>query len=482
MTLKPYLWALLVVCFSNHVIVADDRPNILFIAIDDMNDWVGCFAGHSQVKTPHIDALARRGVRFTNAHCQAPICNPSRVSMLLGKFPSTTGMYFMGPSFRTVEPTKSDETLFQTFRKSGYYSATKGKVFHGVADPDSFDHIETTTGWRQDRKQRIVTLPGSQLWDWGQVDVPDEEQSDFQTAAWAANELPALAAKDQPFLLAIGFQLPHVPIYTSKKWIDMYPLDAVDLPATIPRDGDDLPEIAKQLSLNPNAPRHDWMVENQQWRPAVQAYLAANSFVDHLVGMVMGGLERCGEADNTIIVLWSDHGFHLGEKQRWAKRSLWEESTRVPLIFVGPGVAVNARCSRPVGLIDVFPTLLDVCGLPPREDLEGQSLQALLRDVTAPKDRPALCTFGPNNHGVISERYRYIRYADGSDEFYDMESDAHQWKNLAHGVNRTTDVEALITEHATWLPKVNARVLPGSTGSDSPLYGEGEAKRSLNSR
>ncbi|NND97092.1 MAG: sulfatase-like hydrolase/transferase, partial [Pirellulaceae bacterium] len=199
-----------------------NRPNVLFISIDDLNDWLGCYGGHPQVQTPHIDSLAKRGVMFANAHCQAPICNPSRVSMLLGQLPSTTGMYFLGPRFRTVQPTKHAETLFQTFRGQGYFVTTKGKIFHGAADPDSFDHIERNTGWRRGNQKVRFTLRGSHpLWDWGQVDTPDQEQRDYQTAAWAAAELPKLAARDKPFFMAIGFHLPHVPIYASKKWFDL---------------------------------------------------------------------------------------------------------------------------------------------------------------------------------------------------------------------------------------------------------------------
>jgi choline-sulfatase len=456
-------------------VLADTKPNVLFIAIDDLNDWLGCYGGHPQVQTPHIDALARRGVTFTNAHCQAPICNPSRVSMFLGKLPSTTGMYFLGPSFRTVEPTKSAETLFQTFRRQGYFLSTRGKIFHGKADPASFDHIEKTMGWRRGNKKIRYTLPGTNpLWDWGQVDVPDEEQRDYQTAAWAAEELPRLAAAEKPFFLAVGFHLPHVPIYASKKWFDMYPLDKVQLPATTESDRDDLPEISKLLTLNPTAPRHRWMVENGEWRHAVQAYLAANSFVDHLVSIVIDGLEKSGAADNTIIVLWSDHGFHLGEKLRWAKRTLWEETTRVPMIFTGPMVSRDARCAQPVGLIDVYPTLLDLCGLPAREDLEGMTLRPLLEDPAATWKRPAICTFGPNNHSLRDQRYRYTSYADGSQELYDHQSDPHEWQNLVGtGGKVSAEHGAVIQRLSRWLPQTNAAPVIGSAGSDSPLYGEG---------
>ena len=464
--------------FAGHVTLAAENgspPNVLFISIDDLNDWLGVYEGHPQVKTPHIDALASRGVTFTNAHCQAPICNPSRVSMLLGQLPSTTGMYFLGPRFRTVEPTKSGETLFQTFRKHGYFASTKGKIFHGSADPASFDQIERNDGWRRGKKKLRFTLPGSHpAWDWGQVDVPDEEQRDFKTAKWAADEIPKLASKDQPYMLAVGFHLPHVPVYASKKWFDMYPLEDVQLPSVTLSDRNDLPEIAKQLTDNPTAPRHQWMVENDEWRHAVQAYLAANSFVDSLVGMLVDAVDKSGEADNTIVVLWSDHGFHLGEKLRWAKRTLWEETTRVPLIFAGPGIGGDAKCSRPVGLIDVYPTLLDLCMLPPRDLLEGTSLRPLLEDPTAAWQRPALCTFGPNNHSLRGERYRYTIYDDGSQELYDHDSDPNEWQNLiAKDGSMSVEHAKVVAEMKTWLPLKNVDPVPGSAGSDSPLYGEG---------
>ncbi len=457
---------------------AAEHPNVLFISIDDLNDWVGCFGGHPQAQTPHIDALAGRGVTFTNAHCQAPICNPSRVSMLIGKLPSTTGMYFLGPPFRSVAPTKDAETLFQTFRKHGYYLSTRGKIFHGKADPVSFDHIEPNSGWRRGPKKVRYTLPAAHpLWDWGQVEVPDRQQRDYLTADWAAKELPELAKKKQPFFLAVGFHLPHVPIYASKKWFDLYPLQSVQLPATQANDRQDLPEIAKTLSLNSTAPRHKWMVDSGEWRHAVQAYLATNSFVDHLVGMVLDGLDDSGQADNTIVVLWSDHGFHLGEKLRWAKRSLWQETTRVPLIISGPQISGDARCSRPVGLIDVYPTLLELCDLPARGGLDGSSLKPLLDDPQAKWDRPAICTFGPGNHSLCGQRYHYIVYADGSEELYDLEMDPHEFDNLLAARQQETahsdTIAKIVQNFRRWLPPTNAPPVPGSAGSDSPLYGEG---------
>lgn len=446
-----------------------DRPNVLFISIDDLNDWIGCLGGHPQVVTPHMDSLAERGVNFTNAHCQAPICNPSRISMLLGKLPSTTGHYFLAPGFREVEITKDSETVFQFFRSHGYHLSTMGKIFHGKADPASFDHVQRTSGWRRGPEKLRYKVAGTHpLWDWGQVDVPDEEQRDYHTAAWAANEIPKLAAKEKPFFLAVGFHLPHVPIYASKKWFDLYPLEEVKMPPTPDGDLEDVPEIGVQLSLNPTAPRDKWMRETGENRHAVQAYLAANSFVDHCVGMILDSLASSKAAENTVIVLWSDHGFHMGEKEKWAKRSLWERTTRVPLMFAGPGIAGGGVSAEPVGLIDVWPTLSDLCGLPQRDGLDGDSLVPQLEDPSAPRKEPTITTFGKGNHSIRSRNFRYTRYMDGSEELYNHRTDPDEITNLAED----SEFAAVIEEHKKWLPKVNADAVPNSRGSDSPLYGE----------
>jgi choline-sulfatase len=447
------------------------RPNVLFISIDDLNDWVGCLAGHPQVKTPNIDKLAERGVNFRNAHCQAPICNPSRISMLLGKFPSTTGHYFLAPLFRDVAVTKDAETLFQYFRRNGYRAETMGKIFHGPTDRISFDHVERSRGFRRSEKKLRYTVPGSHpLWDWGQVEVPDEEQRDHHTATWAAKRIPELAKEKDPFVLAIGFHLPHVPIYASKKWFDLYPLEDLKMPPTLEKDLDDVPQIAVDLSLNFTAPRHEWMLEHKEDIHAVRAYLATISFVDHLVGMMLDSLEKAGIADETLVVLFSDHGFHMGEKNKWAKRSLWSRTTRVPLIFAGPGIAKGVHCDAPVGLIDVYPTLAALSGLASKADLDGNNLQPLLKNPNASWPRDAICTFGPGNHSIHSRDYHYIRYRDGSEELYHLRDDPNEHHNLA--MKKSSD--SIIARLRKSIPLTDATMVPGSRGSDSPLYGEAE--------
>ncbi|WP_372899520.1 sulfatase [Stieleria sp.] len=453
---------------------AAEHPNVVLVAIDDLNDWVGCLDGHPQVQTPQIDKLASRGVNFTNAHCQAPICNPSRISMLLGKLPSTTGHYFLAPGFRDVDVTRDAVTMFQHFRAGGYRAESMGKVFHGPSDAASFDHVQRSSGYRrppgQTEKLRYRVPDSHPAWDWGQIEIADEDQRDYHTAAWAAKRIPELAKRDEPFFLAIGFHLPHVPIYATKKWFDMYPLQTLVMPPVPDGDLDDVPPIAVQLSLNPTAPRYEWMKDNGEDKHAVQAYLASISFVDHLVGMVTDAVDAAGLGDDTIVVLFSDHGFHLGEKNKWAKRSLWQRTTRVPLIIAGPGVTGGAVCDAPVGLIDVYPTLAEMCRLPIPDGLDGHSLNGLLNDAASPWSRPAICTFGPGNHSIHSRDYHYIRYRDGSEELYDHRRDKDEHHNLAGD----RKLAAIIAEHRQWVPAQDAPMVPGSRGSDSPLYGEAD--------
>jgi len=255
-------------------------------------------------------------------------------------------------------------------------------------------------------------------------------------------------------------------MYAPKKWFDLYPMDSVELPAVDEKDLEDISNYAMDLTEGSVAPRHKWMVENKQWKHAVRSYLACVSFVDDCIGKVLRSLYSSEYADNTIVVLWGDHGWHLGEKLRWAKRSLWEESTRAPLIISAPGIEGDVRTTRPAGMIDIYPTLLELCNFRASDDLEGTSLVPLLKDPDIQWERPVITTFGPGNHSVRSERWRYIRYADGSEELYDHRDDPCEWHNLA-GDRRYSDI---IAEHKKWLPRVNVPELPNSKGADSPLY------------
>jgi arylsulfatase A-like enzyme len=258
--------------------------------------------------------------------------------------------------------------------------------------------------------------------------------------------------------MGVGFRLPHVPCYASQKWFDLYPVDQLQLPPYKLDDRDDVPRFASYLHWKLPEPRLKFLIEHDQWKPLVRAYLASISLVDSQVGRVLDALQATGRADHTIIVLWSDHGWHLGEKGITGKNTLWERSTHVPLIFAGPGIATNARCSHPVELLDIFPTLLELCHFEKRSDLEGHSLVPNLKDPAANRPWPAITTHNHKNHAIRSERWRFIRYADGSEELYDLQTDPNEWTNLAKDPKHA----ATIQQHAEWLPKINTLPVPGS--------------------
>lgn len=439
------------------------RPNVLLIVIDDLNDWIEPLGGHPQAKTPHMARLAARGTNFTNAHCQSPLCNPSRTSFLTGLRPSTTGVYALQPWFRTAAQWKDRVTLPQYFERHGYRTLTTGKVYHDgyPAAKDKQPGVEFSQ-WGYDGNfgprpaQKLVQTPDKNpLVDWGVFPERDEDQEDWKVADWAISQLRK--PQSQPFFLSVGFRRPHVPCYASQKWFDLYPEETLQLPAVKAGDRDDTPPFSWYLHWKLPEPRLRWLQRANQWKPLVRGYLASTSFVDSQVGRVLEALEQSGQAENTVVALISDHGWHLGEKAITGKNTLWDRSTRVPLIIAGPGVS-RGTCRRPVELLDLYPTLADLCGLPKKPDLEGHSLVPQLRRATAERKWPALTTHGPDNHGVRTEDWRYIRYADGSEELYDLRRDPHEWHNLAadaHHARRKSDL-------AKWLPTHSATPLPGS--------------------
>ena len=440
------------------------KPNILFIAIDDQNDWVGAL-GHPIAKTPNLDKLAKRGTIFLNANCQAPLCNPSRTSLMTGLRPTTTGVYGLAPWFRTLPELQDRVTLPQYFKANGYKTLTVGKVYHGgVGGPQAkakeFDVWGNAggIGVKPDKKLIPPTPMGNNpLMDWGAFPHKDEDKGDYQVASWAIDQIKQMP-KDQPFFLAAGFFLPHVPCYVPQKWLDMYPDDDSILPKVKDDDRADVPRFAWYLHWDLPEPRLKWVKENNQWRNLVRSYLASVSFSDAQLGRIVEALDAAGLADNTIIVVWGDHGWHLGEKGITGKNTLWERSARVPLVFAGPGVTPNGRCTRPAELLDIYPTLVELCGLAPRNDLEGHSLAPQLKDAKAKREWPAITSHNQGNHAVRTEQYRYIHYADGSEELYDMLKDPNEWTNLAGDKKYA----AVIAEHKKWLPKIDVPPAKGS--------------------
>ena len=462
------LWIVLLPVLSAHA-QNENRPDVLFIAIDDLNDWVGVLGGHPQAKTPNIDALAERGVLFTNAHTMAALCNPSRTALMLGLRPSTTGIYGNNPSWLDVPSLADLPTLPRFLRERGYRTLGAGKIFHAHTFFESgFAGYNDSAAWDVFYPSLKRQLPdevgpserpanGNPIYpglDWAPVVVDDRAMGDGQVAAWAQREIAATS--DGPRFIAVGIYRPHLPWYVPQKYLNMHPLEDIELPAVLQNDLEDVPIVGQELAKNSiMAPMqvHRWAVETDRWKEGVQAYLASVSFADAMVGQVLDALDRSGRADDTIIVLWSDHGWHLGEKLRWRKETLWEESTRVPLIVVAPGITTpGARSARTVSLIDLFPTLAELVGLEAPSHLEGTSLMPLLEDPDAPRNQMAITTSGFGSHAVRSERYRYIRYRDGSEELYDHETDPNEWMNLADDPSHA-DVKV---ELGRSLPKENA--------------------------
>ena len=448
--------------------VAKKRPNILMIAIDDLNDWVGCLNGHPQVQTPHIDRLAKRGTVFMNAHCQSPLCNASRTSLMTGLRPSSTGVYGLAPWFRTVPEFADLVTMPQHLAAHGYRTASTGKIYHGGYGRRPRDNEFETLGpgasvGAKPAKKLVETPDPHPQVDWGLFPHRDEEKGDWHVADWAIARLQeegkeAESKPEQPFFLTVGFFLPHVPCYATEKWFNLYPPETLQLPNCPLDDRDDTPRFSWYLHWKLPEPRLRFLQEANQHKNLVRSYLACISFVDDQVGRVLDALEKNGLEEDTLVVLWSDHGWHLGEKLITGKNSLWECSTRVPLVFAGPDIAEGAKCRSPVELLDIYPTLIELADLSKKPELEGVSLAAQLQESHTPRTRPAITTHNQNNHAVRSERWRYIRYADDSEELYDTQNDPEELHNLA-GEEKYASV---MVEHRRWLPEKNLPLAPGS--------------------
>ncbi len=444
---------------------ANPHPNVLFIAIDDQNDWIGALGGHALARTPHLDRLARRGTVFLNAHCQAPLCNPSRTSVMLGLRSTTTGIYGLAPWFRTLPEWKDRVTLPQHFKAAGYRTLTVGKIYHGSVGGPSQQAAEFDVwgraggiGVRPDKKLAGETPMGNNpLVDWGTFPHRDEDKGDYQVASWVIDQLCTQPVA-QPFFLAAGFFLPHVPCYATQQWLDLFPDDDRILPRVLSGDRADTPRFSWYLHWQLPEPRLRWLQESHQWRNLVRSYLACSSFVDAQIGRILAALNEQGLRDNTVVVVWGDHGWHLGEKGITGKNTLWERSTRVPLIFAGPGIARGGRVTSPAELLDLYPTLIALCGLPQRKDLEGTSLLPQLQDAAASRRHPAITSHNQGNHSVRTDRWRFIRYADGSEELYDHAMDPDEWHNLANDPQQA----AVLADLRQWLPKVDSAPAAGS--------------------
>lgn len=424
----------------------DQRPNVLFISLDDLNDWVGCLGGHPQTKTPNLDRLAASGVLFRNAYCPAPSCNPSRAAVMSGLPPHRSGLYQNMQKLRDVMP--EEELMPRYFSNQGYWSSGSGKILHYVIDPQSWDEYYPEKSEDDPfpptfyPENRPVNLPVGGPWqyretDWAALDVTGEEfGGDWLVTKWVGEQLQRPQKK--PFFLACGIYRPHEPWFVPEKYFEPFPLETIELPPGYKKDDlDDVPDEGERIARNRYFAH---IQEHDQWKQAIQGYLASIHFADAMLGRVLDALDRSPHRDNTIVVVWGDHGWHLGEKEHWQKFTPWRVGTRVPLMIRVPegvpglpeGTAPGGLCDRPVNLVDLFETLTELCGLPSKPGTVSRSLVPLLRDPATPWPHASLTHLDhPQNYAISTERWRYIHYRDNGEELYDTKSDPYEWTNLA---------------------------------------------------
>jgi arylsulfatase A-like enzyme len=466
------------------------RPNVLFIAIDDLNDWVGCLGGHPQARTPHMDRLAERGVLFTNAHCAAPVCLASRTALFCGRAPHVTGVWSNWNPTKGRPPARELQLPVQ-LSAAGYETLGTGKLYHNDATKLFDAYFDTEQRWSpfgakqvrytdaelpskgSDRPRHVVTGgPGGRDWvlplnglpsernagtsdgesfDWGPVAVSDAEMGDVQVTDWGMARLRE--PRPRPFFLGVGYYRPHIPLFAPERDFAVQPSgDAMELPRTLATDLDDIGPQGRELARDAiTAGTHGLVVQHQQWPDAVRAYLACVTFVDRQIGRLIDELDRSPHAENTWVVLWSDHGWQLGEKEHWGKWTGWRQSTRVPLIVVPPrreSAARGRRCDAAVSLLDLYPTVAEICGLEPRSDLDGESLLPLLADPDRKSDRVVLTSFGPGNYALSGRGWRYIRYSGGEEELYQIDRDPQEFRNLSGDAAHRQDLERMRSELA----------------------------------
>ncbi len=422
---------------------AAPKLNVLFIAVDDMNNDLACY-GNEIVKSPNIDGLAKRGVKFERAYCQFPLCSPSRTSLMTGLRPDSTRTFDLQYRFRQGLP--NVVTLSQLFKNNGYYAARVGKIYHygnpgdigtsGLDDAASWQEVVNPAGRdKTTLEPDIIHLSkgglGSSISLLADKTGKDEEHTDGKVATETIRLLEA--HKDKPFFIAAGFYKPHCPYIAPQKYFDLYPLDKI----TLPEIADNFRDTVPKPALASTSPWPYLGVTPDEARQGKQAYYAAISFVDAQIGRIVDSLDRLGLRDNTVIVFWSDHGYHLGEHGLWQKQSCFEESARVPLIIAPPKLKTAGQtCPRTVELLDMYPTLADLAGLKAPQDLQGASLRPLLRNPQAAWNRAAYTQVqrgGFPGHSVRTQRWRYTEWDFGAKgvELYDHDSDPHELKNLA---------------------------------------------------
>lgn len=473
----------LMLAVLNQTNAKEAKPNVLFLAVDDMNDWIGCLDAIPKAITPNIDKLAARGVNFTNAHTAGVFCAPSRAAIFSGQYASTTGCY-TSPNYFVHHP--EIEAMQMSFAKAGYATFGAGKLFHhpeGAIDQrgwtDFFlrNQAQRENGWPLDSWSSETPVPqpfpnsvynkgqkfkAGLFLEWGAVPNDKEEaMADTIRVNWAVDQLKK--EHDKPFFLGCGLYAPHFPNYCPQKYFDLYDVAKIEMPPMRDDDLEDIPAQQRKQRQNRKRLHHEKLVAMDAMDDAIHGYLACISYADAMLGRVLDALDASPYADNTIVVLWSDHGYHHGEKGQWGKHTLWERTSNVPFIWAGPGVAPGKKTDVTVSLIDMYPTFVEMCGLPkPQQRLEGQSLASTLSSPGAAKDRSVLLPYmSPDQYAMINRDWRYIHYAKDQEELYNLGEDPNEWTNLASDEKYADVIVELRkmapTNFAPPEPKLNAR-------------------------
>ncbi len=459
----PSLLILSLTIGSSNFAHESPHPNVLMIAVDDLNDYVSLLQNHPGIRTPNFDRLAKRSVNFTRAYCAAPICNPSRVSVLTGMAPHQTGVYQLGDLMSSSAPAMAAIALEENFKRHGYDTYLTGKYYHANED-HWLPKVRLEKAWTQRKlpfsdhspKDGPNKLIGGGILSIGPASIGIESMPDTaivkNTRGWLAEK------HDKAFFIVHGINKPHLSFVVPQQFFDMYPLDSLVLPESIGDDYNDIPATVQTTFLKQSDLRKFAQIRESQdgWKEVMQAYLASISFCDWALGEILDDLEASEYAQNTIVVLWSDHGYHIGEKEWLHKRALWTQTTRVPFLISVPGMTTAGKnCDAPVSLLDIYPTLNELCdlNLPVPQKLAGHSLAPLLKNTDLDWPHVAVSSHDVGNAAVTDARYHYIRYVDGSHELYDHETDPREYINLADEPDRNS-VIARLSEHfpKSWEP------------------------------
>lgn len=464
-------------------------PNILLISVDDLNNWIEPLGGHPQALTPRLSSFAEEAVVFSNSYCASPSCNPSRIALMTGKHPYITGLYSNPQIWRHVLP--NEVTLPEYFKQAGYWVGGAGKNFHNnMPDPRSWDEYypskikhmpdyylpvydstsnskyftKTDNEIREDDPKGITfNMPVFDnmyiAFDFEPLPFKTEQTGDYSSVKWISDQLKK--KHDKSFFLACGLYRPHLPWYVPQEFFDKFPLDEIQLPKVYEDDWEDLPELAKKTA---RGIYHKHVTEAGLWKKAVQGYLASINFADYLVGQLLQSLDESEYADNTIVIIYSDHGWQLGEKQHWRKFALWENVINTVLMIKVPpgtkgllsGSRVGVTCYRNVSLVDIFPTLTELCGLNPKEGITGRNLIPLLHNPSAEWNYPVVTTLGDNHYSIIKDQWHYINYNGVEEELYNMEQDPEEWHNLAGD----TSFRAIKQQLETLIPQERHEFVP----------------------